>query len=640
MAFTETINIGTTPGDKTGDGVRTVLKQIHDNTVYNKNNPPEAAPGLSAYQIAVNNGYVGTEAQWIESLNPSSITSNEDIEKQDTKLLIANRTSNLGGKKGYKIIRTGFDWENIPITHSNSIWEIRDDFDLQGATITLPLNVILNFAGGIIKNGTINFNNTFIPTSVYQIFDNVTKGTGDFTFEKAYVENFGAQGDGTTDDGSAFQYGINFLGSNKTLHITSKIYLVNTPITINHIFQLVGENTKVNTTGSVIKTTINTGTLITSNYPLTQLKGITFVGSSNARGEDVAVTCLKTTGNLLGNNCDTQIYNCVFMKFYKAIEAEGRNVEIESCIFSTLAYALYIGATEISDIRGLTIQNCRFHSCGGPTSTTSVIYINPASNFSEVLINGYIDDCGIFFKGFSSETMLINMNVTKLRQQFADIDATNHSQIFNRRTFQIKNNNIHTYDPVNETNLSLIKLTGSFNANISNNMISRAGGHAIENNVTHARISGNTILNPGLNEDDTYYGIKINAVATFCFLDGNYIKQDTVATENPNSAKAAISLDAGGCMLKGNFTQGFANTEIEVASGVSYFGEGVETANRVSYASAMPTSGKWTQGDIVYNTQPTKDGNGNTLLGWFRLSTGSATGSAFWSNMYVSDVSI
>ena len=48
------------------------------------------------------------------------------------------------------------------INQSNTIYEIRYDFDLNGATINIPDNCILKFKGGIISNGTINGNNANI----------------------------------------------------------------------------------------------------------------------------------------------------------------------------------------------------------------------------------------------------------------------------------------------------------------------------------------------------------------------------------------------------------------------------------------------------------------------------------------------
>lgn len=48
------------------------------------------------------------------------------------------------------------------ITESERVYVVRDTFDLHGGELVIPSNCILEFAGGIIKNGTVNFNNTKI----------------------------------------------------------------------------------------------------------------------------------------------------------------------------------------------------------------------------------------------------------------------------------------------------------------------------------------------------------------------------------------------------------------------------------------------------------------------------------------------
>lgn len=85
--------------------------------------------------------------------------------------------------KGYKILRRNIiDGKNIltqeMINQPDTIYEIRYDFDLNGAQITIPENCILKFDGGSLSNGIINCNNTIIQADPYNIFTNVeVKGT-------------------------------------------------------------------------------------------------------------------------------------------------------------------------------------------------------------------------------------------------------------------------------------------------------------------------------------------------------------------------------------------------------------------------------------------------------------------------------
>ncbi len=53
---------------------------------------------------------------------------------------------------GYYVLPQNFDFQNIPSTHANAIWEVRYCHDLQNAHVDLPANVILSFKGGQFTN--------------------------------------------------------------------------------------------------------------------------------------------------------------------------------------------------------------------------------------------------------------------------------------------------------------------------------------------------------------------------------------------------------------------------------------------------------------------------------------------------------
>ena len=63
------------------------------------------------------------------------------------------------------------------INKTNTIYEIRYDFDLNGEEITIPEGCILDFQGGILNNGTIILNNTKIKPNgciLNDYFQNIT----------------------------------------------------------------------------------------------------------------------------------------------------------------------------------------------------------------------------------------------------------------------------------------------------------------------------------------------------------------------------------------------------------------------------------------------------------------------------------
>ena len=120
---------------------------------------------------------------WINSQITAAVELNpEDLQKNSSgQIEEANRaydTSTFSGL-GYRILRKNIQSNKNILTQSminmpNNVYKIRYDFDLNGATINLPANSVLQFVGGSIKNGTLNGNNTVIEAdSNAVIFDSV-----------------------------------------------------------------------------------------------------------------------------------------------------------------------------------------------------------------------------------------------------------------------------------------------------------------------------------------------------------------------------------------------------------------------------------------------------------------------------------
>lgn len=95
----------------------------------------------------------------IDSLS-SAIFSKE---KHDPLILTNEKESFSHFGLNRKILRkeADFTFEN-QITENNTIYEIRYEFDLNNKTIIIPDNCTLLFAGGILKNGTLVGNNTYL----------------------------------------------------------------------------------------------------------------------------------------------------------------------------------------------------------------------------------------------------------------------------------------------------------------------------------------------------------------------------------------------------------------------------------------------------------------------------------------------
>lgn len=119
---------------------------------------------------------------------------------------VSNQTANsTTGKMGYKVLDPTKTFAE-QVTSENTIYEIRDVFDLNNGSVTIPVGSKLRFEGGRIVNGTINGNKTIIGAEPYKIFDTNTTLAGTFLNDCIYTEWFGAKADGVTDNFAVFQY--------------------------------------------------------------------------------------------------------------------------------------------------------------------------------------------------------------------------------------------------------------------------------------------------------------------------------------------------------------------------------------------------------------------------------------------------
>lgn len=241
------------------------------------------------------------------TVNQSPIGNDEDIDRnEDGKLQFANRVydENNPNGMGYKILRPDATFSSqVSLTSKNTIFEIRYDFNLGGATKNLPEKSVLKFNGGKIINGTISGNKTIISAGREQVFDNVAL-SGSFLNEAAFPEWWGAKADGTTDDRAAIQSAIASLFRN--ISFADRIYLVSSTnpdiataevgLSVGRSQRLVGMNTK-RTEGSYTQIVFSgtqhfdVGLLI--NYAGVFVSNINFIGDSSYNVDRMVSTSLN-----------------------------------------------------------------------------------------------------------------------------------------------------------------------------------------------------------------------------------------------------------------------------------------------------------------------------------------------------------
>lgn len=164
-----------------------------------------------------------------------NLPDGEDLTTQGIALKFKDREYNpeLASGKGYKILRKNWTIVNSNninlltqdmISDSNTVYEIRYDFDLNGQTINIPEGCILKFEGGSVSNGTLNGDNTSILTDISYIFNSISF-EGNWNVPFVYPEYFGAKGDEVTDDRKAIQESLDSSISN-TVKLLQKTYLI------------------------------------------------------------------------------------------------------------------------------------------------------------------------------------------------------------------------------------------------------------------------------------------------------------------------------------------------------------------------------------------------------------------------------
>lgn len=110
------------------------------------------------------------------SVSNPPIGNEEDISQDESgKLQFANRVYDAQQPNGlgYKILRKDASFAS-QVTDTNTIYEIRYPFNLNGATFTIPAGCILRFNGGELTNGTLSGNGTSIDADAVQIFSGIT----------------------------------------------------------------------------------------------------------------------------------------------------------------------------------------------------------------------------------------------------------------------------------------------------------------------------------------------------------------------------------------------------------------------------------------------------------------------------------
>ena len=151
----------------------------------------------------------GAGAEWVDSgnkmVNTIDITTPKTAgtelskgEKYYANANISNRIADVEDATGvvrslgYKVLNPAMSFaEQVEgVNNANTIFEIKDSFDLEGGSVTIPAGCTLKFEGGTVINGTVVGDKTVVASPPIKIFSNNCTLSGTWVGE-GFCEWFG-----------------------------------------------------------------------------------------------------------------------------------------------------------------------------------------------------------------------------------------------------------------------------------------------------------------------------------------------------------------------------------------------------------------------------------------------------------------
>ena len=314
--------------------------------------------------IRIVNTFSGTALIDGEPTYLDYLTNEEDVTSSRGILKFADKEynpANFSGLGRVYLRKNIVDGKNIltqdMINKPNVRYIIQYDYDLNEKEITVPDNCILDFQGGSLSNGSINFNNCYINGDYNKNI--LLDCKGKLSNYEITPEMYGAVGDGVTNDSDIINYILSIY--NTCLLCDNKNYYIDDTLNINHNFTIYAKGRSALT----IKNGIN-GINISSNIDNIYIKNLDIhvkdlediIGQENSGNgininqgaQYISIIDCSIRGfnyaiyNINGTWCD-KIENCKIMNNNTGIylDGENNNNSVRKCVITHNKYGIFAG---------------------------------------------------------------------------------------------------------------------------------------------------------------------------------------------------------------------------------------------------------------------------------------------------------
>lgn len=231
-----------------------------------------------------------------------------------------------------------------------------------------------------------------IEQHIDEVEDKLDKRASWFT-----PEEFGAVGDGVTDDTAAIQAMFDAMPLDSMAVFTAANYLISDTIVVSHhdlsVSGIVRSEYCTN-----IHTTATSGIAFRVTGYGFSVNDITF-SATRKTNDGVTLIELDADTSIRDGNIDAEFRNCCFLWAQKGIVVRGRNVRTHNCIFSNLDVGEHFLQTAINtDNRGYVITDNRFHSV---RLIVQYDVNNNIKNKNCIIQNNFCDMCDGLIVGYS-----------------------------------------------------------------------------------------------------------------------------------------------------------------------------------------------------------------------------------------------